>query len=374
MRVIVLTSSKSISGGLRQALYLAEGFAKQGHVVYFVCPAGGASNALARQTGLNTVHLPPSIIQTEKTLRALMSVNEPTVLHAFHNKGVKLAAYLGTYWRILGLPIACVAHRGVTSRPGNPLPYLLPGIRKFLVNSQACADTLPLLWRKNCCHVVNNSIPENRLIPLRSKHEVLQVLKIPAGYNVIGNVCNNNPLKGAGQALRAFALARPTLPPSKLVLVGAKPEDWQPLCAELGIAEDVRLVAHTNHVADYMQLMDILIFPSQFIESQPNVVIEAMSMGVPVIAGDIGGINELLPAEFLFDPQNVLEISEKLSLLMRSPEALKRIGELNAQERDKFSVKKRIEVLNRYYLQALSEAPAPPEYRSKNRLRANVAK
>lgn len=356
MRVIVLTTSRSVSGGTRQAVYLAEGLHRRGHTVHFVCPREGEAVGLIRETGVRHVALPASMLAAEKTLRALMPGNEPVILHAFHNKGVKLAAYLGTYWRMLRLPVVCVAHRGVTSRPGNPLPYLLPGIRAFLVNSKACADTLPLLWRRGRCHVVNNSIPESRIIPLHSRQEMRMALDIPDGERIIGNVCNDNPRKGAGQALKAFALSRRAIGPAKLVVVGVTPKTWQPLCEELGIAGDVRLVPMTDHVADYMQLMDILVFPSLFIESQPNVILEAMSMGVPVIAGDIGGIRELLPAQCLFNPEDEGEISRKLVELMREPAVLKSLGEANAGQKNKFTLENRLAVVMKYYQAALDES------------------
>jgi glycosyltransferase involved in cell wall biosynthesis len=306
---------------------------------------------------LRHVALPASIRDVEKTLRSLMPGNEPVIVHGFHNRGVKLAAYLGTYWRLLGLPVACVAHRGVTSRPVNPLPYLLPGIRAYLVNSKACADTLPLLWRRRRCHVVNNSMPHSRAMPLRSKRDMRVDLNIPEEWRIIGTVSRDNPLKGAGQAMKAFALSRRELPPAKLVIVGVTPEKWQPLCEDLGISEDVRLVPKTGHVADYLQLMDILIFPSSFIESQPNAIIEAMVMGLPVIAGDVGGISELLPGECLFHPQNIQEISAMLIRLMREPDALQRLGKANAAQQHRFSQERRLQIVMEHYRQALSELP-----------------
>lgn len=261
MQVIVLTSSNSASGGFRQALYLADVLNKQGYTVHFVCPPGGEAMSLIQEMNLNYMPLPKSIIESERALRSLMSLNEPVILHAFHNRGVKRAAYLGIYWRMLRLPVACVAHRGITSRPGNPLPYLLPGIRAYLVNSMACAKTLPLLWRKRRCHVVSNSIPESRTIPLRTRQEVRCALDIPDDFKIIGNISNNNPLKGAGQAIKSFALSKAAMPPSKLVVIGVTPERWRPLCSDLNVLDDVRLVPMTDRVADYMQLMDILLFP-----------------------------------------------------------------------------------------------------------------
>jgi glycosyltransferase involved in cell wall biosynthesis len=355
MHVMILTTSNSASGGVRQALYLADGLNKLGHTVHFVCPPGGEAGQIIKEMKLPHIALPGSLFQAEKALRAVMPKDKPAILHGFH-KGVRLAAYLGTYWYLSGLPVACVAHRGVTSRPRNPLPYLLPGIRAYLVNSQACAETLPLLWRKDRCYIVNNSVPEERILPLRSQQEMRVALNIPEGCRIIGNVS-----KGVGQAMKAFALSRKSLPPSKLVIVGVIPEQWHPLREQLNIAQDVILVPRVRHIADYMQLMDILVFPSSFIESQPNVVIEAMSMGIPVIAGDVGGIREILPPECLFDPKNACEISAKLTAMMRNPDVLKKLSAANAAQKHKFSTEYRLQAVLEYYQRVLNEVSPEEE-------------
>lgn len=305
--------------------------------------------------GLSVSALPATLVAAERTLRSLMPENMPVIVHGFHNRGVKLVAYLGTLWRLLGLPVACIANRGVTSRPSNPLPYLLPGIRRFLVNSKACGDTLPLLWRKKRCHLVSNCIPEGRLVPTRSAAAVRAELGIPEGHFVIGNICNDNPLKGAPTMLNAFAWARTSLPPTTLVMVGVQSKIWTPLCVELGILDHVRLIPKTDMVADYLQSMTLLAFPSSFIESQPNVIMEAMSMGLPVIGSDIGGISELLPGECLFDPADTGAISDKLINLLRDPAKREELGRNNLAQRSLFSVERRLETVTSLYRDALKE-------------------
>ena len=145
MTVIILTTAASVSGGARQALYLGKALQDMGKKVYFVCWLDNETHAIAQEMGLNCVGFTRSLKDMNLTLKNLMEPGEKVVLHAFHNRGIKVAAYLGTLWRLQGLPVVCTIHRGVTKRPGNPLPYLLPGVRYYMVNSLAAGRNLPLL-------------------------------------------------------------------------------------------------------------------------------------------------------------------------------------------------------------------------------------
>src|SRR3546814_12112350 len=66
---------------------------------------------------------------------------------------------------------------------------------------------------------------------------------------------------------------------------------------EHGLGERVILAGARPHaeLATWMQAADLLCLPSHS-EGVPNVVLEAMSCGLPVVATPVGGIPELLPA------------------------------------------------------------------------------
>ena len=224
---------------------------------------------------------------------------------------------------------------------------------------------MPLLWRRRRCHVVNNAIPPERLIPAHSAQDMRALLNIPDDHLVIGNISNDNPLKGVGRLLRTFARTRASMAPSVLIVVGVTPEIWEPLCQELGISEWVRLIPKTNQVADYLQLMTLLVFPSSFIESQPNVIIEAMSMGVPVVAGDVGGVRDLLPAECLVDPENEQELGEKMIAFVNDPDRLRHLSAIGEAKRPLFSIEHRLETVLGLYQSVLDEVSGHGPSRAK---------
>lgn len=349
MTIIILTTAGNVSGGARQALYLGKALEALGHTVEFVCRGTGETIQIAQEMGLRCTALPQKILEANKVLKSLMPEGEKVVLHAFHNRGIKLAGYLGTLWRLQGLPVVCTIHRGVTRRPGNPLPYLLPGVRCYMVNSLAAGHMLPLLWRRKRWALVDNSIPPERIQPTRDAASVRKELNIPDEHIVVGNIAHHKVAKGAAELIRAYAKARPSMPPSTLIIVGVKPERLEGICRELGVEEYCRLIPRTQLVADYIQLMSLLIFPSRFIESQPNVILEAMLMGVPVIGSNIGGIPELLPSDCLFDPKNLDEIAYKIVELCDNAERRATLSAMNKVQKPLYSTENRMQVIMSLY-------------------------
>ena len=351
MKIIILTSSQNASGGSRQALYLAEGLSEKGHEVIFYAPAQSKLRLI--NPNLNWQALPEKILLVKKSLEEHLTDNEPLIVHAFHNRAVKIASYLGSLWWLKSKPIACAIHRGVIYKPGNPLPYLLPGIKRYIANSQACVNTLPLLWRKNRATVVYNSIPKERVTPSIDANSVRASLNIPQEATVIGTVANNTPVKGISYLLQAFAQIK--RPNTILLMVGLAEEKWQAQINELGIAENVRIIARTNNVADYMNTFNLFVLPS-LMESQPNVLLEAMCMGLPAVATTVGGVPEILQhKDLLCPPKDSLALADKIMLALGNPELLQQAAQANLEQSKMFSVDYRIAKIEEIYREMLAE-------------------
>jgi glycosyltransferase involved in cell wall biosynthesis len=81
----------------------------------------------------------------------------------------------------------------------------------------------------------------------------------------------------------------------RLVLVGAGPERGrlEELCRSLKIADAVTLTGQKDDINPYYSIADVFLLPS-LSEGCPNVLLEAMAAGVPVIATAVGGIPEVV--------------------------------------------------------------------------------
>lgn len=111
----------------------------------------------------------------------------------------------------------------------------------------------------------------------------------------VGNV---QASKGCMELLQAFAKLRTRIPHLKLVFVGAGPQQKALVgeCAARGMSGDVTFAGRLAHdqIVRWFGAADVFCLPSHA-EGVPNVVLEAMACGTPVVATRVGGIPEVLP-------------------------------------------------------------------------------
>jgi len=103
------------------------------------------------------------------------------------------------------------------------------------------------------------------------------------------------PIKNMALLIDALARMREAGASTHLVLVGEGPEQGalQRQAARLGVEDAVTFVGYVpqHEMAPYYRAADIFALASEF-DNSPNVVLEAMACGLPVVATDVGGVAE----------------------------------------------------------------------------------
>jgi glycosyltransferase involved in cell wall biosynthesis len=164
----------------------------------------------------------------------------------------------------------------------------------------------------------------------------------PNGVVVIGTAARLEPVKGLEFLLRAFARIRQNNPDTLLEIAGdgSQRDALESQARNLGIADSVRFLGWVSDVQSVMRRWHIFALASVE-EGFGLAVLEAMALGLPVLATAVGGIPEIVTDDkdgLLIDPRNVDHLANGLERLINSPELCARLGQNARTKATDFSV------------------------------------
>ena len=168
--------------------------------------------------------------------------------------------------------------------------------------------------------------------------------------------------KGADYLLRSIPYIINDFPKVKFIFVGTGPQlDY--LIEEsknLGINEKV---IFTGFVDDNLRnallhASDICVFPSIY-EPFGIVALEAMALGKPVVASRLGGFAEIIEDGIdgiLFEPKNILDLANKIKMLLYNDDLREKIGKMAIKKAlEKYSWKSIAEETKKVYFEVYRE-------------------
>lgn len=104
-----------------------------------------------------------------------------------------------------------------------------------------------------------------------------------------------------------------------------------------------------RNIAKIFEEIDVLVVPPIWYENSPLVIQEAFAAKTPIVASDIGGISELINHNvngFLFKPNDVNDLYEKINLIIKKPNLIEEIKQnINPPK----SIKKNAEEISNIY-------------------------
>ena len=115
---------------------------------------------------------------------------------------------------------------------------------------------------------------------------------------------------------------------------------------KLNVETHIRFLGMRSDVLNWMSAADLFVLPSNS-EGMPNALLEAMGLGLPVIATRVGGVPDIIQdgqTGCLVPPQNPPALAAAIISLLRSPQERSRLGQ-NAREmvRREFQMEKMCE-------------------------------
>lgn len=182
---------------------------------------------------------------------------------------------------------------------------------------------------------------------------------IPEDHQLVAHVANFTPKKRHEDLLRAVQLVCQRQPAITFLLVGQGPleAEMKALAQDLNITGNVVFAGFRTDATRLMAAADLFVLPSQY-EGLPVSLLEAMGLGLPVVATRVGGVPEVVSdgvEGFLVEPLHPGLVAEKVLELTSSPELRQRFSR-NGVERvnEHFSVRAMVASTEALYTQVLT--------------------
>jgi glycosyltransferase involved in cell wall biosynthesis len=180
---------------------------------------------------------------------------------------------------------------------------------------------------------------------------------------VVGYVGWLIPIKGVTFLISAMAEAVQQYSNSLLVLVGKGDEEGEEEAKlreqvkKLGLTDKVIFLGWRADVDEIMGCFDLFVLPS-LNEGMGRVLVEAMAVGLPIVASDVGGIPDLVKDGnngFLVPPSDADALKHAILDLLKDEAKRKRMGEVGKEMCRSYSTEAMVEQINGLYTKLIEE-------------------
>ncbi|MDH7516124.1 MAG: glycosyltransferase family 4 protein [Bacteroidota bacterium] len=368
MTIVLASDAKTIAGGENYLLALAEGLRERGHTVIAAPEKGSPLAEAARARGFETVE-----IAYGKNGREFAAAFR--LYRALRKRGVDVVHTNANYDRTAG----ALAARLLGAVSVTTIHSCLP-IRHNLTHAfrnRFCIDHFtPVGWSTREIMIEHDRIAPDRITVVHigipehdtafspeGRARLRREWGIDGDQPVIGNLARLVAFKGHRHLLDAMPRILAETPRAVCVVAGEGElrSSLEERAAALGTAAAVRFIGHRNDVSDVLSAFDLYVQPSIDFggETFPVSILQAMAVGLPVVASDVGDIRFMVDdgrTGILVPPQQPRALAEACTVLCRDPAQRKRMGE-RGRERflERFTLPRMARDIEEVYKKAVAE-------------------
>jgi glycosyltransferase involved in cell wall biosynthesis len=287
-------------------------------------------DAALEAMGVRVWKMPPSCASIPQRLRYIRRVLREAHADVVHSWTFHDNPYAGLAGWLAGVPVRFGSLRNSLQLEGTrTLPPILRWLAlhatsKLFVNANSIADELKAQGFPEKRMVVLSNCVDREAFSAAMPADLREV-GIRSDQWVVGMVANLRPVKGHLLFVEAMTEVLKRHDDAVGIIVGqpiasepAYPQMVRRAIEESGVSEGIVMLGFRQDVASLMKRMAVLCLPSES-EGMPNVVLEALAAGTPVVATEVGGVAEIIrdgETGLLVPPGDVRRVADAISRLL----------------------------------------------------------
>lgn len=221
--------------------------------------------------------------------------------------------------------------------------------------TQTMKKSMENIYRRPICVIPNG-------IDIKKFRNVSKDLNNTSEKKIILFVGTLRSVKGVEYLIEAMKTIKVNYDNIKLLIIG-EGEDrdkLKDLVNKLGLDDCVEFAGQiSNHeIPKYMKKSDIFVLPS-LSEGFPNVILEAMAAGLPIVSTNVGGVPDIIQEEvngLLVKPMSPRDTANGVLMLLKDDELRKKMSANNKIEAQKYSLDKVVDNLENIYVKAINNS------------------
>ncbi|MFZ1291948.1 MAG: glycosyltransferase family 4 protein [Melioribacteraceae bacterium] len=361
MKILHVDTEKYWRGGQQQVLYLHEGLIKRGIFSLLICNKSSELKNKCLKKKLPYIELNifgELDIFAAKKISNICKRESIDILqsHSAHSQTICLISKI-FYSKVKLIAVRRVdfpIRKNILSK----IKYTNHNIDKIVCISDFIKQVMK-----------NDGVDENKLLSIRSGTDIHKFdnisfdisLRDSLGINsnsfIIGTVAAFAGHKDYPNLLRAFKIVNEKYENVKLCVVGDGPNknEIENYAKELDIFYKIIFVGFQNEIGKYLRMFDLFVLSSKK-EGLGTSIIDAMSIGLPIIATNTGGIPELVKNNYngiLVKPKNSVALANAIIELIHNEELRKKIGTNAKVEVKNYSIENNINQYIKLYKELL---------------------
>jgi glycosyltransferase involved in cell wall biosynthesis len=329
MKVVIAESSTAMGGQELAVLLHAGGLRGRGHDVRLILEPDSSIFRKAVGQGLPVEPVAMGRLQYPAAIRSfrrIMARERPALLHVNSSRDSWIG---GLAARLVSPRVKVVRSRHISTPLNRNLTtrMLYRRLMDFVIVTGSDLTRRGLIERDGLepdrVAAFPIGIDVEQFKPGRPDDDLRRELKLPPEHRLVGLISYLRSYKGHEYFIEAAARVLSRAKDVTFLIVGEGPEEGRlrARVASLGLSSNVRMLGFRDDLLNVFRSLDLFVIPSVEGDTIPQVLMQALAMGLPVVSTTVGSIPDVVQdgkTGFVVPPRNAEALADRVLALLEN--------------------------------------------------------